>query len=377
MMERSFYQRSVDGLFDRNLEDDILFFKKLHPRDDFARSISQHKCQVYPFRKDTLLLDCLSLLLFPVVILMLLTKKRTIINDDNSRIICYRCFNIPGSLPEALGNSQIRYLTSEECPYYLKFRDVAFLFIFFIRSILTPFLSFRVVIKVAKYRAIIDSFRNLKAIAITGEFDATSSALTQFCRKNDVQHYDFMQGEAFASPRASFFHFDKCFVWDNYYLEMFRSFGASPEQFVVSTPRCLEKINRSNTEVTVDYTYYLSGDESEGLSLIRNSLDKLISNGYICEVRPHPRWSDMNLVRNVFRGITIQDTSSISVDCSIIRTWNAISLYSTVLLQAYYNEVNVVIDDITYPDKFNMLESYKYIMLNKPHQLLSNVINRV
>lgn len=371
--ERDFYQKSVDVLFGRDLDRDISVFQALHPKNDFERSIAQHKCQVYPFKKDVFKLNCLSLFLIPVIFVLLLLKKKSHVKDDSSTIVCYYCFNLPGSLPGALQDRGISFLTSEECPYYLNEKDAGFLFRFFIKSFWHPFLSFRVLLKVAKYRAIIDSFSKLETIAITGEFTDTSSAMTQYCHENGIKHYDFMQGEAFGSPRSSFFHFDKCYVWDQHYKDMFIGFGATPEQFEVTLPQCLQKINGNHDEKIVDYTYYLGGDADEELSIIGAAMKKLAAKGYTCEVRPHPRWSDMEKVKKEFDGISIQDTKSVNIDQSILQTKNAISLYSTVLLQSFYNDVNVVIDDLSAPEKFKMLESYQYIMLNKPHQLLSEI----
>lgn len=371
--ERDFYQKSVDVLFGRDLDRDISVFQALHPKNDFERSIAQHKCQVYPFKKDIFKLNCMSFFLIPAVLVLLLLKKRRLVKDDSSTIVCYYCFNLPGSLPGALKDFSISYLTSEECPYYLNGKDAGFLFRFFIKSFWHPFLSFRVLLKVAKYRAIIDSFSKLEAIAITGEFADTSSAMTQYCHERGIKHYDFMQGEAFGSPRSSFFHFDKCYVWDEHYKNMFIGFGATPEQFEVSLPQCLKKIDGNHDKKTIDYTYYLGGDADEELSIIGAAMKKLAAKGFTCEVRPHPRWSDMEKVRKEFEGITIQDTKSVNIDQSILQTKNAISLYSTVLLQAFYNDVNVVIDDLSAPEKFKMLEGYQYIMLNKPHQLLSEI----
>ena len=227
--ERDFYQKSVDALFDRDLDGDISVFQRLHPKDNFERSIAQHNCQVYPFKKDIFKLNCLSCFLIPIILVLLLLKKRSHVKDDNSTIVCYYCFNLPGSFPEALQEQTISFLTSEDCPYYISRKDVSFLFRFFLRSFLHPFLSFRVLLKVAKYRAIIDSFSKIDAIAITGEFSDTSSAMTQYCHERGIKHYDFMQGEAFGSPRSSFFHFDKCYVWDQHYKKMFIGFGATPE----------------------------------------------------------------------------------------------------------------------------------------------------
>ena len=371
--EQSFYQKSVGCLFERNLEKDISFFKRMRPKDIFGRSIAQHKCQVYPFKKEVLRFNCLSLFMMPLAILALLLKKRVNVNDDQSNIVFYNCSNLPGSLPEALSDKSIRSLSCSECPFYLCLGDIPFLIGFFFRSICHPFLAFRVMLKVARYRAIIDSFKKLEVIAITGEFVDTSSAMTQYCHKRGIKHFNFMQGEAFGSPRASFFHFDKCFVWDQHYVDMYTSFGATPEQFEVSLPQCLQKIENNGIEKTVDYTYYLGGDPDEELLVIRKALDKLVAKGLVCEIRPHPKWSDMEAVRKEFDGISIQDTSKVNIDHSILQTKNAISLYSTVLLQAFYNDVHVVIDDLSSPNKYKQLESYQYIMLNKPHRLLSEI----
>ena len=51
-----------------------------------------------------------------------------------------------------------------------------------------------------------------------------------------------------------------------------------------------------------------------------------------------------------------------------------IGLYSTVLYQAYINHVPVVIDDLTAPERFAQLKSLCYIMLDKPHGLLSALL---
>lgn len=374
-LEKDLYQKLVGSYFDRNLEKDIMVFQRLEPKDDFSRSIAQHKCQVYPFKKEVFLLNCVAFFLTPFVFVALLLKKRVLVKDDQSSIVCYNCYNLPGALPGTLSVQDLCFIKNTDCPYYLNKSDIIFLVKFFSKSIRHPFLVFRVMSKMAKYRAIMDSFSQLEAIAITGEFADTSSAMTQYCHENGIKHYDFMQGEAFGSPRSSFFHFDKCFVWDQHYADMFVSFGAIPEQFEISLPQCLKKIEGDLSNKTIDYTYYLSGDPDEELPIIGAALKKLVAKGFVCEVRPHPNWSDMEKVRKEFEGISIQDTKEVNINQSMLQTKNAVSLYSTVLLQAYYNDVCVVIDDLSSPKKFNMLESYKYIMLNKPHELLSELVN--
>lgn len=371
--EMAFYNEKACNYFERNINNDIKVFQKLYPKDDISRSIAQHKCQVYPFKKDMLKLNIMSFIMTPAVMVSMLLKRRAIIEDNQSAFVCYKGFNFPGSLPEALRDRDIRYLKGEECPYYLSKEDISFLLRFYFRSLCHPFLAFRVLMKVSRYRAIVDSFPNLETIAVTGEFEDTSSAMTQYCREKGIKHYNFMQGDMFGSYRTAFFHFDKCFVWDQYYIDQFVTFGAVPEQFVISLPQCLQKIEGNHSEKKIDCIYYIGGYPDEDLTTIRTAIDKLVAKGYTCEIRPHPRWSNMEEIRSVFKGLIIQDTSTISVDKSLLMTKNAIGLCSTVLLQAYYNDVNVVIDDLSSSTKYEMLEGYQYIMLNKPHKLLSEI----
>ena len=44
-----------------------------------------------------------------------------------------------------------------------------------------------------------------------------------------------------------------------------------------------------------------------------------------------------------------------------------------MLTQAYYLHRDVILDDVTKPGLINELESMMYIMLHKPHELLSDV----
>lgn len=371
--EMDFYQKSVDNYFERDLGRDIKVFQKLHPKDDFGRSIAQHKCQVYPFKKEVWAFNCISFFMMPFAMMALLLKRKVLVSDDRSKIVCYNCSNLPGSLPEALSDKSIRSLSCAECPFYLRVKDVPFLIRLCFRSICHPFLAFRVMLKVARYRAIIDSFEKLEIIAITGEFVDTSSAMTQYCRENGVKHYSFMQGDMFGSPRVAFFHFDICYVWDQHYVDVFIEYGANPEQFMISLPGLLKKNDGENIHKTVDYLYYLGGYPNEDLTEIRTAIDRLVAKGFSCVVRPHPRWSDMEEVEKVFDGVSIQNTKAVNVIDSILMTKNVIGLCSTVMIQAYYNDVHVVIDDLSRPSKFAMLEKYQYIMLNKPHELLSEI----
>ena len=95
--------------------------------------------------------------------------------------------------------------------------------------------------------------------------------------------------------------------------------------------------------------------------------------GAVVAVRPHPRYTPPE-ARECFRDFLWEDPS-IGIEQSILRTGCAVSLYSTVLLQAYVNGVEVVIDDLTSPERFAQLQTLHYIMLDKPHRLLSKLVH--
>ena len=56
-----------------------------------------------------------------------------------------------------------------------------------------------------------------------------------------------------------------------------------------------------------------------------------------------------------------------------MRTENVISVFSTVLQQAYYNNVAVVIDDVSNPEKIEKLRERGFVMLQIPHKKLSEL----
>lgn len=82
----------------------------------------------------------------------------------------------------------------------------------------------------------------------------------------------------------------------------------------------------------------------------------------------------MATVRRLFSDFEIEVNAEVGIETSILRTRHVIGLYSTVLYQAHINHVPVVIDDLTEPERFAQLRSLRYIMLDKPHELLSALL---
>ena len=78
-------------------------------------------------------------------------------------------------------------------------------------------------------------------------------------------------------------------------------------------------------------------------------------------------------MKSIFVDYEFED-NEMPIETSLMETKNVISLYSTVLIQALYNNINIIIDDLVNPDKFMKLKALRFYCLNKPHGLLSNVL---
>ena len=129
-----------------------------------------------------------------------------------------------------------------------------------------------------------------------------------------------------------------------------------------------------DVEKAVDYTYYLQAETPQMLEKIAKRLQMLRKSGVVVAIRPHPVYSDMATVRRLFSDFEIEVNAEVGIETSILRTRHVIGLYSTVLYQAHINHVPVVIDDLTEPERFAQLRSLRYIMLDKPHELLSALL---
>ena len=212
-----------------------------------------------------------------------------------------------------------------------------------------------------------------KAVITHSEYSYASSFLTEYCRRLGVEHINVMHGDKLYYIRDSFFHFDRCYIWDEYYRKLFCALRAEPTQFRVELPPSMQPWDSQGVEKAVDYTYYLQEEVVPGVyPRIAQALKTLQSRGMVIAVRPHPRYTPPEAMR-FFQNFLLEDCS-ISIEQSILRTKCAVSLYSTVLLQASINGVEVVIDDLTAPERFAQLGSLRYIMLDKPHGLLSALL---
>ncbi len=226
------------------------------------------------------------------------------------------------------------------------------------------YFRFKIMCRIANYSFIIHTY-SPKAVFCSAEYSFTSSVLTGYCEYKGVELYNVMHGEKTYNIRDSFFRFDRFYVWDEYYEKLFQSLRATKTVYIVN-PITVPNIDKSNCQH--QYTYYLQDQKKEQLIRIKEKLDSLNAD-YV--VRPHPLYSTDD-VNKVFDEKNIE-SNSINIWESISSTANVVSVYSTVNYQAYLAGVNVILDDVTEPEYFEKLKDREYIMLYKPHQLLSQI----
>lgn len=230
----------------------------------------------------------------------------------------------------------------------------------------------KVLLKVKQYSYLINAY-SPKAIIVNSEYSFTSSIMTRYCRDRNIEHVNVMHGEKLYYIRDSFFEFDRCYVWDAHYIELFKLLRANRNNYIIELPDSMG-FSIDDTIKQYDYTYYLGNESVKEMKKISKILDILRLTGNRVSVRPHPRYSDLKCVQNVFYNFDVEDTKEIAIEHSLKITRNAIALYSTVLNQAIHNGINIIIDDMINPKKFVKLSELNYICLNKKHTLLSDVV---
>lgn len=341
------------------------------PEDAMARSYNQYRCQMMlDGRVMCLLYNIAAFVLDPIYRHKLLAQATPDTGGQADAVFAYD--GADTILPPSLRGEfpVIKHLRDFQQDMMLLPEDLLFLRQMRRRYPFAVYFRFKCMLKIGMYRAMIEAYHP-KAIIVSEEYSFTSSLLTAYCEQADIQHINVMHGEKLFYIRDSFFTFHRCYVWDDCYRRLFTRLRAEPSQFRVELPPAQQPWNLSDVEKTVDYTYYLQAEPKDTLQKIAEALHQLRAAGAVVAVRPHPLYTDKSLVEDLFRGFLMEDHREIGIEQSVLRTRHAVSLYSTVLFQAHTNGVAIVLDDISAPERYRQLESLDYIMLQKPHTLLS------
>lgn len=379
-MFRKFFLKRIDP-FSLNIKKQKLYLQSFRePESDLQRSFYQYKSQKFISSKNNYFFyNVFSLLFFPFLLFFYIIRpnRNKINNATNCAVFTYPTIGREIIPNELINRFELIHDTNFTWRGILELKDLGFIGYLFMRYPSNFYFVCKSIMKIAAYRYIIQKY-SPRAFIVTSEYSFTSSVLTSFCERNNIEHINVMHGEKLYFIRDSFFRFTKCYVFDEHYVNLFCKMRADKKQFIISKPLALSidfsKYSR-DTEF-YDFKYYLANYNEVQLANIMNTLMILTTSGYKVKVRPHPRYSDMILLNKYSDEIDIEDPRKIGIEESLSNTSNAIGVYTTVLFQGFMNGVNVVLDDVAFEDNIRALDSLDFILISKKHSLLSELISQ-
>lgn len=348
------------------------------PVDDIERSFYQYKCQGF---LQYAFIQCVVNLIASFIVLPYLgffvlnsfLKK----NEEKKKFDAVLLTNNFGEeiVPNELKQKYEKRVKEDLNQYgFLLKKDFRFVLSIIKRYPFSPWFYFKIIFKIALYRRLINKYEPNAFITST-EYSYTSSVLTRFCEDNGIQQINIMHGEKLFYIRDSFCRFHKFYIWDNYYCELFMKLRANLTEYIVVKPEFNYTKSESSNTRHVDYKYYLGNENKETLELIQSLLLNLKNQNLNVKVRYHPRYSNHSMIMEIFNPEFIEHPNDIDICNSIVESNNVISLYSTVLFQAYLLQTNVVLDDFSDRQKFNKLKNLGYIMLSKSDRRISKLLD--
>ena len=355
------------SVFDIPADKQKAFLDKLgDANNDIERSYKQYKCQCFfmPFWKRWIF-NAISFVLYPFALVGLLcksygsTKKEGVdaIGDMKS---------MKEIVPDELNEEFDIHYDYFNSGFFLKGADMRFIANLLKAYPFSPFFQLKLLLKLSIYSYIIHRYHP-RAIVVHGEYSFTSSVLTGFCQYNHVAHINVMHGEKLFYIRDSYFRFHRCYVWDEFYKNLFLSLKAEASQFIIAIPPSL-RINQKpdpRADSFADYKYYLANYSEEEIKSIVRSMDFVSKKGQKVVFRPHPRYSDVQLLRKVVSENCIEYPSKVNIIDSIANCDHVVGSFSTVLLQGYCIGKDVILDDVTYRKQYELLREYKYHLIHE------------
>ena len=359
--------------YDIPVEEQKAYLTKLGlAKNDFERSFKQYKGQMfYMSVKKQLVLNflsvflCLVLIPYYIIIGLFLRFQKKV--EIVSRV--KECEQI---IPETLSSKYQIDLSLWGTKGGIRPSDIGFVLFLILNYGFHPYFVLKILFKVAKYSTLIYKYRPV-AILVCDEFSFTSSVMTLFCERRDVLHINVQHGEKLYDLRDSFFRFHKCYIWNKHYLQLFLALNAEPSQFEIALPPSMkfDPNDNLNMEVYADFKYYLGEYTEDEIKNIVFSMDFAKNEGKTVKFRPHPNYSDISLLKKYVPDERIE-MPSVNIISSISNLKYAVGVDSTVLCQAYFNGKDVIIDDVTFKSRVEVLSSLDYILIDKVKNRLSS-----
>lgn len=380
------YLFSIDSFFNTDVAKELIYLDQFQiPVDCIDRSFFQYKCQMIRVSSlNEIFINLFAFcLLIPITFILFIGGSFILLllkNPNKNSAVCIN-FKIHDHIPDSL---QSDFQDFEYANFGMGFCLLPKDFFFigkFRRVINHPFFILKCIYKIAMYRWIMVRY-SPSAIISSSEYSFTSSVLTYFCRVNDVKHINIMHGDKLLNIRDTFFEFDRCYIWDGHYRNLFLRLRAEDKQFIIEPPKPFDSISETIRGKRHRLTYYLQGFENENdLLKIEEILSqfKFLRNDMCIRLHPRPVNGSAKILRinKIFEGFTIEEPILVSIQDSFLKTDFIVSIYSSVLYQGYINNKKIVIDDMSNPVLFSKLDELGYIMMKKNCLRISDLLEIV
>ncbi|MHB8132288.1 MAG: hypothetical protein ACYDEX_25325, partial [Mobilitalea sp.] len=171
---------------------------------------------------------------------------------------------------------------------------------------------------------------------------------------------NYMHGEKLLGINDCFCSFSRFYVWDNHYIDIFNREHCKTNRYIVENIWAPLSYLDHKKIIKNKLTYYLQIESTPELNALESKLLKL-KNKYDIYIRPHPRSTDLKY-KHLLSFFQLDNSP---IEESLETSEFIVGKYSTVLLQAYYANKKVVIDDCTNPLLFKKLKECRYILTEK------------
>ena len=353
------------------------------PRDDFERSYFKYKCfceYCYYKRKWILVIYNIgAMLILPFVHTNLKKAKKSGNQIEKVNAVIENVPRLPNTdvIPDELVNrfesvkeiDHIDYSESflseraEEIYQELKRR---YYFKFYFRMIVLQ--------KLGQFSRYLECYRPEAVVFYGCEREFSGPLQSLLCERCNAQYISFMHGDYLSTLNFAFQRYSLYYVWDESYKTMFDELKcASP--MLLYKPRKLSGIAAAIEPEKCRYfaTYYFSDEIRSEAEKIYEIFKEFEAFGLRTKIRPHPRFSDITMLKEVFCDIEIEEPERCALGDSITKSLYTIGLNTTVLSEAFFSKKEVVIDDVSNPEKYMQLDLRVYLMIKRPHILLSEL----
>jgi len=338
------------------------------------RSYKQYKCQTYIMNNLFVgLLNLFSFFALPIFLLKLKKNSKHPCKEKSDAVFISNGIStnvIPQTLIKRYNKIKMINFTEN---LSLTKEDIKYLKTLKEWHKYPPYFKLKVYLKMAIYSSAIRLYEPLAFISYC-ESSFTSQIITEWLEQKNIKNINIMHGEKLFLISDSYAYFSEFFVWDKHYKDLMIEMKAEESQFIIEQPSKFKNTKIPVKQPEFFLTYYLSDEGEKGIIKIAKSLDILKNKGMNCKVRLHPRGNNYEVVRKYLKDFIIEDPSSIDLYESFADTEFLCSLNSTVLYEGFMLGKKVVIDDYSDKHKYETQKELGYIMINKEHLLLSELI---